>query len=112
MLIKYVALGLLKVALVFFLPGYLLGAFAGFFPDKSRKNCLIALIVAFFAVLETAIFIEKGLPFFFGNLYNMVSDYPRLPVHLAAGAACDTVWAWYVWRKACAVAARVAARQA
>jgi hypothetical protein len=107
LLIKYVALGLFKVALIVFLPGYLLGATAGFFPIKSRRLWIVILLGSFFTIIETAIFIEKGLPFFFGNIYNMVSGYPRVAVQVAVGSILDGLWVWYTWRKTHAIAARI-----
>ncbi|MCZ7586730.1 MAG: hypothetical protein M5R36_27215 [Deltaproteobacteria bacterium] len=101
---RYLVTGLFKLFLAAVAPAYLIGAALVFLPEDRKNTWRKRVVIAFFATVEAAILIDKGRPFFWGNIYGMASMDPQLAVHLLIGLAADAAWIAWTWRRAPAVA--------
>jgi phosphoglycerol transferase MdoB-like AlkP superfamily enzyme len=111
MLIRHAIPGLIKLALIVLLPGPAVGAAAGLFWPRDYKKWATRLLVAFIAIIEVAVLIEKSQPFFFGNVYDMVAMTPNFGLHVAIGLIGDGLWLFLSIRSAKKTAGKVAARR-
>ncbi len=111
MLLYHVIPGLIKLGLIVFLPGPLLGALAGWLGKKDYRKWAMRLTVAFIAVVEIAVLIEKSKPFFFGNVYDMAAMTPNLGLHVFIGLAGDGLWLFLSIRSAQKWAEKIAKRK-
>ncbi|MBZ0273909.1 hypothetical protein K8I61_17860, partial [bacterium] len=92
MLLRHVIPGLIKLALVVIAPGYIVGWAARALHGRTAWATLDRLLIGLFVAIEAIILIDKGLPFFAGNVYEMLSFAPNVAVHLVVGAAGDAAW--------------------
>ena len=113
MITKYLLLGLAKLFAFIFAPGYLIGLASGLLGGTSDKDRILwarKLSVSLILVVQIILVIDKGRPFFFGNLYNMASMDPKLAVALAVGIIGDGLWYLLTIKTAVAFAATVQAK--
>ena len=94
MYLKYYLFALLKVFLLFTIPPMVLGMVLGFFGRGSVKNQWI-VTGAFVGVLEIFVWIEKGSPLFWANIYYMFSLSPIMALRVVIGIAGLALTAWY-----------------
>ena len=100
MFFKYYFWGLLQLAVLFYVAPLVIGVFYGMFGGAKADRRIWPLAVGLIALLNAAVVIDKGLPFFSGHLVDMFMPYPlAVPLRLLIGLIGDGLWLLLVRRE-------------
>jgi hypothetical protein len=90
--LKLYIFALVKIALLVWAPPYLAGLIAGFSGRKTVPRFPIFVAVGYVLIIELAVLLDKGAPFFWSNIYFMFSLSPIVPVQYALGIGGSIAW--------------------